>query len=78
VRTPFAELVVQELSVSLGPHTARTALKTFAHRAVGKKPEDLTEQDAAPLVEALRPMLRTLIGADQTEVVLQHILDAAG
>jgi hypothetical protein len=78
VKTPFAELVVQELSVSLGPHTARTALKTFAHRALGKNPEELTETDAPKLVEALRPMLRTLIGADQSEVVLQHILDAAG
>ncbi len=77
MKPSFGDRVVQELAVCLGPHTARTALKTFAQRAVKKAPEELAPEDAEALVEALRPMLRTLIGADQSEVVLARILDLA-
>ena len=57
----------------LGPHTARTALKTFSDKSLGKPPEQVTRVDAPKLLQALRPMLRTLIGADECDVVLQQV-----
>jgi hypothetical protein len=73
VAEPLSEIVYRQLAVYLGPHTARTAVRTFAQRALNKTPEELTPEDAAPLLEALHPMLRTLVGSDQSEAVLWRI-----
>jgi hypothetical protein len=62
MRLPF-EVLHDRLAVYLGPNTARTALKTFAHKSVGVAPEKLTAEQAKRLLEALRPMLKTLLGA---------------
>jgi hypothetical protein len=67
------EIMFRYLARYLGPHTARTALKTFADKSLGKPPEQVTRVDAPKLLMALRPMLRTLIGADECEVVLQQV-----
>ena len=48
-------------------------MKTFAERALGRSPETLTTADVEPLLAALRPMLRTLVGAAQTDVLLEQI-----
>jgi hypothetical protein len=73
VAEPLAALIERQLAVYLGPHTARTALKTFAHKAVGKLPEQLTRADTGKLLDALRPMLRTLLGTDQSDSVLEQL-----
>lgn len=67
------EIVYRHLARYLGPHTARTALKTFSDKSVGKAPEEVTHGDAPKLLAALKPMLRTLIGADECEAVLHQI-----
>ena len=69
----IAEIISSHLSVYLGPYTAKNAVKTFSQRALGRGPETLTAEDTAKLLAALRPMLRTLIGAAQCEVVLEKI-----
>ena len=57
----------------LGPHTGRVAVKTFAQKALGRGPETLTRTDVPALEQALRPMLRTLLGGARAELVLAEI-----
>lgn len=71
-RTP-AEIIADGLAGYLGPHMARNAVKTFAVKALGRPPEMLVRADIDPLLRALKPMLRTLLGAQQTEAVLAHL-----
>ena len=67
------EIVFRHLSQYLGPHTARTALRTFAAKALGKPPEQVTRLETPALLGALKPMLRTLLGADECQAVLDDI-----
>jgi hypothetical protein len=68
-----AEIIADGLSSYLGPHMARNAVKTFSNKALGRPPEMLVRADAEPLLRALKPMLRTLLGAQQTETVIDHL-----
>jgi hypothetical protein len=77
MRTP-SEVVFHHLVPYLGPHTTRTALKTFCAKAVGKSPEALTLADMPPLLNALRPMMRTLIGVKECELVLAQVNQELG
>ena len=72
MRPPF-EVLRDRLGVYLGPHTARAALKTFAHKSVGVAPEEMTVAQARQVLEALRPMLKTLVGAEQCERVVAQL-----
>jgi hypothetical protein len=74
MRAPF-EVLRDRLAVYLGPHTARSALKTFADRAVGAHvaPEQMNAAQARKLLEALRPMLKTLVGAAQCERIVAQL-----
>ncbi len=74
----LAEVVLRELTHYLGPHTAKSALKTFSERALGKTPDALTNADAPALLQALKPMLRTLLGAERCEEVLSTIAREVG
>lgn len=69
-----AERVAEQLARYLGPHTARVAVKTFAAKGLGRTPELLTLDDVPALAEALRPMLRTLVGRERSETVIRQIL----
>ncbi|BDG09489.1 hypothetical protein [Anaeromyxobacter paludicola] len=68
-----AQIIFDQLSVHLGPHTARTALRTFCERALGVAPESVTREQAPRVLEALRPMLKTLLGAAQSEALLDQL-----
>ena len=68
-----AQTVAQRIAIYLGPHTAKNAVKTFAERALGRAPETLTAADVEPLLTALRPMLRTLVGAAQTDALIKEL-----
>jgi hypothetical protein len=68
-----AEVIAEGLAIHLGPSTARTAVRTFATRALGHPAEELSVQEAPRLLEALRPMLRTLLGATPADAVLASI-----
>jgi hypothetical protein len=48
-------------------------VKTFSQRALGRGPDSLELPDVPELLAALRPMLRTLVGHSQCEIVLQRI-----
>ncbi len=69
----IAELISDGLSGYLGPHMARNAVKTFATKALGRPPEMLVRADAEPLLRALKPMLRTLLGAQQADLVIETL-----
>ena len=75
-KTP-AEVVAQGLSSYLGPHMAKSAVKTFATKALGRPPEMLVHADIEPLLRALRPMLRTLLGANEADNVIAHLTKEA-
>jgi len=72
VRAPY-DVVRDRLAVYLGPHTARNALRTFSEKALGVAPEGITAEQGKRLVEALRPMLKTLIGAAQADRILSQL-----
>ncbi len=72
VRSP-SEVLFHRMAEYLGPHTTRTALKTFCAKAVNKAPEALTLADVPQVLTALRPMMRTLIGTRECELILEQI-----
>lgn len=74
----IADRIAARLSLYLGPHTGKAAVKTFAVKALGRGPETLTLADVPALQQALRPMLRTFVGRAQCEVVLQQIAQELG
>ncbi len=68
-----AQIIFEQLAAHLGPNTARTALRMFCERAVGVAPEAVTRADAPRVLEALRPMLKTLVGPLESDAVISHI-----
>ncbi|MGC3997411.1 MAG: hypothetical protein QM767_07875 [Anaeromyxobacter sp.] len=73
-----AERIEARLALLLGPNNARNAVRTFARRSLEIEPEQLRPGDAARLMEALRPMLRTLLGATTAERVIREITEDVG
>jgi hypothetical protein len=69
--------LLAELAEALGPVTARNALRTFSRRAVDKAPETLATADVPKVLDALRPMLRTLCGAEKCDDMIAHMLEAS-
>jgi hypothetical protein len=69
----IADRIADRLAVYLGPHTGRVAVKTFSLKALGRGPETLEIADVPALEQALRPMLRTLLGSARAELVLAEI-----
>jgi hypothetical protein len=68
-----ADIIAEALTVHLGPSTARTAVRTFSTRALGLQPHQVSLEDAPRLLDALRPMLRTLLGAKPADGVIEGI-----
>jgi hypothetical protein len=68
-------IIEARLALLLGPNTARTAVRTFCERALAHGPETLTAAEAPRLLAALRPTLRTLLGAATAERVLAEIAE---
>lgn len=66
--------IAARLARYLGPHTGRVAVKTFAIRGLGRAHESLTVEDVPAMTQALRPMLRALLGRHRCEIVIQTIL----
>jgi hypothetical protein len=67
------ERIEARLAPLLGPNMARNATRTFSQRALLLEPEALTSADVPRLLAALRPALRTLLGAVTTEQLLEEI-----
>jgi hypothetical protein len=67
------ERIEARLAPLLGPNMARNATRTFSQRSLQLEPEALTVEDVPRLMAALRPALRTLLGAITTEQLLDEI-----
>lgn len=76
--TPLADALAKQMAAYLGPHTARVAVKTFSYRALGRGPETLTLADVHELTEALRPMLRTLVGRERCDFIVDRARRSLG
>ncbi len=70
---PLHEQVATLLKTWLGKHNAKNAVKMFCKRALNLTPEELEPGDLPILLDALRPMLRTLVGEVSAEMVLDDI-----
>lgn len=68
-----AEQVAEHLSPYLGPFNAGIAVKTFARKTLQREPDTLTAVDLTPLLEALRPMLHTMVGTAATQALIEDI-----
>lgn len=66
--------IAARLSPYLGPNTARNAVRLCARRALDKDGTALAAADLPGLTQALRPMLRTLVGETTTEHLLRDLL----
>jgi hypothetical protein len=69
-----SQRIEARLAALLGPNTARTATRTFCRQILGIEPEALTAADVPRLAAALRPALRTLLGAAAADRVLEEIV----
>jgi hypothetical protein len=73
VGATIAQQVAEHLSPYLGPFNAGIAVKTFSQRALQRSAESVTLAHLPALLEALRPMLNTMVGRQSTEVLLEDI-----
>lgn len=67
------DIISERLAQYLGPHMARSAVRTFSQRALHIPPEEVARNRASELLRALRPCLNTLIGHAECEVVLSRL-----
>ncbi|HET6410938.1 MAG TPA: hypothetical protein VFG53_02680 [Anaeromyxobacter sp.] len=67
------ELIALRLAEYLGPNTARVAARLCSERATGRAAGPLTRAEETRLLEALRPMLRTLLGRARAEDLLRQL-----
>ncbi len=70
---PPAEVVRDQLAVYLGAFTSRNAVQMMARQCAGANPEQLTRTQIPALLDALGPMLRTLLGKAGADKVVAEI-----
>jgi hypothetical protein len=68
-----ADVVREQLAHYLGAFTSRNAVQMMAKQSAGTTPEALTLAQIPALLEALGPMLRTLLGKSGAEKVIGEI-----
>lgn len=64
-----AAIFARHLAGYIGQHTAPMAIRTFAKQALGVTPDQVHPGDAGKLLDAMRPMLNTLLGKEHAETV---------
>ena len=70
---PIADVVIAKLSVHLGPHVAKMAVRLFAKKAGVDGYEHLTAAHVPRLIEEIRPMLNVMIGKGPSASVVADI-----
>ena len=70
---PIADVVIAKLSVHLGPHVAKMAVRLFAKKAGVDGYEHLTAAHVPRLIEEIRPMLNVMIGKGPSASVMADI-----
>ena len=68
-----ADIIRERLSSYLGPFSSANALKLFAKQALSTDPDSVTREQVPALLDALGPMLRTLLGRAGADKLLQEI-----
>jgi hypothetical protein len=68
-----AQIIREQLSRYLGPFTATNAVKMFAKQVLSTDPDNITAAQVPMLLEALGPMLRTLLGKDGAQNVIDQL-----
>ncbi len=68
------ERLQRRLAVFIGPHTARLSLKTFAQKQFGMEPAAIAPAKLPELVKSLRPLLRSMLGESDGEMVSRLLL----
>jgi hypothetical protein len=74
----IAQQVAEHLSPYLGPFNAGVAVKTFSQRALKQTADTLTAQQLPALLDALRPMLHTMVGSLSADALLADIQRRVG
>jgi len=69
VSESVAAIFARHLAGYIGQHTAPMAIRTFAKQALGVSPDQVNRADAGTLLDAMRPMLNTLLGKEHAEAV---------
>lgn len=69
----IGEIIAGALEFYLGAHTAKIAVKTFSQRVFGRDPDTLSFADVPRLLDALRPMMNTLIGKAECEAIVGQL-----
>ena len=70
-----AEYIQRRIATYVGIHTARLAVKTFAQKALGVTPESVLPGQAPTLVRALRPLLRSMLGNEPAERLVDALIE---
>lgn len=64
---------MRHLEPLLGDFTAKMTIHTAAVRTLKCPPEQVGLQNAAQLLEGLKPMLNTFLGAQRTQAILTEL-----
>ena len=68
-----ADVIRDHLSRYVGPFTAKNAVQLHAKKTFGVDADVLSPAQVLPLLEALGPLLRTLLGKQNAERVIEQV-----
>lgn len=68
-----ADVIREHLARYVGPFTAKNAVQLHAKQALGIDADSVSAAQVAPLLEALAPLLRTLLGKQSADRVLEQL-----
>jgi hypothetical protein len=71
--TGALEVIASHLTRYLGANTARVATRLCAEQVTGRTDGPFTRDEVERVLDALRPMLRTLLGRTRAEEVLLQL-----
>lgn len=68
-----ADVIREHLARYVGPFTAKNAVQMFSRQVLSTEPDLVTPAQAPALLDALGPMLRTLLGKGGADKVLDQL-----
>jgi hypothetical protein len=69
---PAIATILDSIAVYLGPTAAQSAIAAGC-RVIGRAPENVEVHDVPELLNALRPMLTTLLGGASCRILIRRI-----
>ena len=73
-----ADVIREHLLRYVGPFTAKNAVEMHSKKALGVSADSVTMAQAKDLLEALGPMMRTLLGKQNADRVLDQLKQELG